>query len=182
VGPRSPPPERGPGLSKVPGRGGPRHGQGSGANTCPDFALCSPLRRRPATTARLVARNISQRAEPDVRPIQLCSLCIYYVEDAPPATTLTGDAPSQHLMFLSNPSTDGVRVTQQTARLTSLLVNSAPVPSGAQYSSSLLQEASPACRGYGDLGRQGTRRSPQQQTFVAPSAIFFISLGPPVGA
>jgi hypothetical protein len=37
-----------------------------------------------------------------------------------------------------------IRVTQQTARLTSPLVNSAPVPSGAQYSSSLLQEASPA--------------------------------------
>jgi hypothetical protein len=92
------PPERGPGLSKVPGWGGPWHGQGSGADTCPDFALRSPLRRRPATTVRLVARNIRQRVEPDVRPIQLCSLCIYCGEDAPPATTLTGDAPSQHLM------------------------------------------------------------------------------------
>jgi hypothetical protein len=61
-------------------------------------------------------------------------------------------------------------------------VNSVPVPSGAQYSSSLLQEASPARRGYEDLGRQGTRRLPQQQTFVAPSAIFFMSLGPPVRA
>jgi hypothetical protein len=30
--------------------------------------------------------------------MRLCSLCIYYGEDAPPATTLTGDAPSQHLM------------------------------------------------------------------------------------
>jgi hypothetical protein len=45
-----------------------------------------------------VARDISQRAEPDVRPIRLCGLCIYCEEDAPPATTLTGDAPSQHLM------------------------------------------------------------------------------------
>jgi hypothetical protein len=27
-----------------------------------------------------------------------CSLCIYYGEDAPPATTLTSDMPSQHLM------------------------------------------------------------------------------------
>jgi hypothetical protein len=45
-----------------------------------------------------VARDVSQRAEPDVRPIQLFSLCIYCGEDAPPATTLTGDAPSQHLM------------------------------------------------------------------------------------
>jgi hypothetical protein len=30
--------------------------------------------------------------------MRLCSLCIYYREDAPPATTLTGDTPSQHLM------------------------------------------------------------------------------------
>jgi hypothetical protein len=44
-----------------------------------------------------VARDISQRAEPDVRPIKPRSLCIYYGEDAPPATTLTGDVPSQHL-------------------------------------------------------------------------------------
>jgi hypothetical protein len=43
-------------------------------------------------------RSVSQRAEPDVRPMRLCSLCIYCGEDAPPATTLTGDAPSQHLM------------------------------------------------------------------------------------
>jgi hypothetical protein len=46
----------------------------------------------------LVAHDISQRVEPDVRPIQLCSLCIYCGEDAPPATTLTGDVLSQHLM------------------------------------------------------------------------------------
>jgi hypothetical protein len=69
----------------------------------------------------------------------------------------------------------------QAARLTGLLENSAPVPSGAPYSSSLLQEASPARRGYGDLGCQGARRSPQQHTFVAPSTIFVMSLGPHVG-
>jgi hypothetical protein len=56
------------------------------------------------------------------------------------------------------------------------------VPSVALYSSSLLQEASPARRGYADLGRQGTRRLHRQQTLVAPSAIFFMSLGPHVGA
>jgi hypothetical protein len=56
------------------------------------------------------------------------------------------------------------------------------MPSGALCSSSLLQEASPARRGYADLGRQGTRRLLRQQTFVAPSATFFMSLGPHVGA
>jgi hypothetical protein len=54
--------------------------------------------------------------------------------------------------------------------------------SGTLYSSSLLQEASPVRRGYRDLGRQGTRRLSRQQTLVAPSAIFFMSLGPHVGA
>ena len=93
-----PAPERGPGLSKVPRRGGLRHRLGSGADTCPDFALRSPLRRRPAAAAWLVARDISQQVEPDARPIQPCSLCIYCGEDAPPATTLTGDVPSRHLM------------------------------------------------------------------------------------
>jgi hypothetical protein len=45
-----------------------------------------------------VARDISQRAKPDVRPIKPCCLCIYCGEDALPATTLMGDVPSQHLM------------------------------------------------------------------------------------
>jgi hypothetical protein len=83
---------------KVPRRRGPRHEQGSGADMCPGLALRSPLRRKLAAAAWLVARNVSQQAEPDVRPIWLCSLCIYCGKDVPPATTLTGDAPSQHLM------------------------------------------------------------------------------------
>jgi hypothetical protein len=60
---------------------------------------------------------------------------------------------------MSNPLADGVRVIQQAARLTDLLANSAPVPTGALYSSSLLQEASLTRRRYADLGCQGTRRS-----------------------
>jgi hypothetical protein len=43
----------------------------------------------------LVAHDISYRAEPDVKS---CIPCIYCGKDAPPATTLTGDVPSQHLM------------------------------------------------------------------------------------
>jgi hypothetical protein len=65
---------------------------------CPGLALRFPLRRRPATAAWRVARDISQQAEPDARSIHPCSLCIYCGEDAPPATMLTGDVPSRHLM------------------------------------------------------------------------------------
>jgi hypothetical protein len=65
---------------------------------CPGLALRSPLKRRPAAAVWLVARDISQRAEPDVRPLKPRSLCIYCGEDVPPATMLTDDVPSQHLM------------------------------------------------------------------------------------
>jgi hypothetical protein len=64
---------------------------------CP-ACLRSPLRWRPAAAAWLVARDISQRAEPDVRSLKPHGLCIYSGEDAPPATMLTDDVPSQHLM------------------------------------------------------------------------------------
>jgi hypothetical protein len=46
----------------------------------------------------LVAHDSSQRTEPDVRPLKPRNLCIYCGEDASPATTLTGDVPSQHLI------------------------------------------------------------------------------------
>jgi hypothetical protein len=52
------------------------------------------------------------------------------------------------------------------------------VPCGALCSSSLIREASPARRGYTDLGCQGARRLLQRRTFVAPSAISVMSLGP----
>jgi hypothetical protein len=45
-----------------------------------------------------VARDISRRADPDVRPLKPCGLCIYCKEDASPATILTDDVPSQYLM------------------------------------------------------------------------------------
>jgi hypothetical protein len=54
--------------------------------------------QRPAAAAWLVARDVSQRDGPDVRPITSCNPCIYCGEDTPPATTLTSDVPSQHLM------------------------------------------------------------------------------------
>jgi hypothetical protein len=115
---------------------------------------------------------------PDVRPITPCSLCIYCGEDTPPATTLTGDVPFQHLMRPIQSSGRRRQVIQQTARLTSLLANSAPVPSGALYSSSLLQEASPARRGYIDLGCQGTRRLLQEANICNPKCYILYVPGP----
>jgi hypothetical protein len=57
-----------------------------------------------------------------------------------------------------------------------------PVLSGALYSSTLPPEASPVHQGYVDLGRQGARGWTRQQILKDPSTIFFMSLGPHVGA
>jgi hypothetical protein len=82
----------------------------------------------------------------------------------------------------SHPLAGSVKVIQQAARLLGLLTNSAPMLDGALYTSSLLQEASPARQGYADLERRGTRRLLRQHTLEDPSTIFFMSLGPHVGA
>jgi hypothetical protein len=64
------------------------------------YPACSRYPRgwRPAAAVWLVTRDISQRAEPYVRPLKPRGLCIYCGEDAPPATMLTDDVPSRHLM------------------------------------------------------------------------------------
>jgi hypothetical protein len=114
---------------------------------------CAPRSgQRPAVATWLVARDISQRARPDVRPITPHNLYIYCGKDAPPTTTLTSDVPSQHLMC---------PVQSTGRRRQGHPADGVPVPSGALSSSSLLREASPARRRRADLGCQGTRRSLQ---------------------
>jgi hypothetical protein len=54
-----------------------------------------PFTSRSGGDPLLVAHDISYRAEPDVKS---CSPSIYWRKDAPPATALTSDVPSQHLM------------------------------------------------------------------------------------
>jgi hypothetical protein len=57
--------------------------------------LRSPLRRRPDAATRLVAHDISQRAEPDARPLGRA----FIVERTRRLSTLLiGDVPPQHLM------------------------------------------------------------------------------------
>jgi hypothetical protein len=75
---------------------------------------CSPLRRSPDAATWPTARDVSQRAEPDVRPLGHAAaafiadkarrLSILLAGDVPPqhlmspATTLAGDVPPRHLM------------------------------------------------------------------------------------
>jgi hypothetical protein len=60
--------------------------------------LRSPLRRRPNATTWLVARDISQRAEPDVRPLGRTVSTFIVERTRRLSTLLTGDVPTQHLM------------------------------------------------------------------------------------
>jgi hypothetical protein len=58
----------------------------------------SPLRRRPDAATWLVARDISQRAEPDVRPLGRAVSAFIAERMYRLSTLVTGDVPSQHLM------------------------------------------------------------------------------------
>jgi hypothetical protein len=58
----------------------------------------SPLRRRPDAATWLVARDISQRAELDVRPLGRAVSALIAERTRRLSTLLTGDVPSQHLM------------------------------------------------------------------------------------
>jgi hypothetical protein len=60
--------------------------------------LRSPLKRSPDAAMWLVAHDISQRAEPDVRPLG-CAVSAFIAERTRRLSTLlTGDVPPQHLM------------------------------------------------------------------------------------
>jgi hypothetical protein len=58
----------------------------------------SPLRRRPDAATWLVARDISQRAEPDVRPLDRADSAFIKERMRHLSTLLTGDVPPQHLL------------------------------------------------------------------------------------
>jgi hypothetical protein len=83
---------------------GPR--QGSGADTCPGLVwcgpvrirLCSPPRQRPDTATWLTARDVSQRAEPDVRPPGYATPAFIADKAHRLPTPLIGDVPPRHLM------------------------------------------------------------------------------------
>jgi hypothetical protein len=60
--------------------------------------LRSPLRRRPDAAMWLVAHDISQRAEPDVRPLGRAVSAFIAKRTRRLSTLLTGDVPPQHLM------------------------------------------------------------------------------------
>jgi hypothetical protein len=69
---------------------------------------CSPLRRRPDAATWPTARDVSQRAEPDVRPLGRTVSTFIAEKTRRLSNSLTGDVPPQHLMCPVH-STDGQR-------------------------------------------------------------------------
>jgi hypothetical protein len=144
--------------------------------------LRSSLRRRPAAAAWLVARDISQRAEPDVRPLGRAVSSFIAERTRRLFTLLIGDVPPQHLMcpihsagrWRQGHPVDGAPVQS--------IVKQCVVLRGALCPSSLIREASRARRYYADLGCQGARRLLEWRTLVAPSTTSVMFLGPHVGA
>jgi hypothetical protein len=60
--------------------------------------LRSPLRRRPDAATWLVARDVSQWAEPNVRPLDHAVSSFITERTRRLSTLLTGDVPPQHLL------------------------------------------------------------------------------------
>jgi hypothetical protein len=133
------------------------------------------------TAMWLVTRDVSQRVEPDARPLGRAVSAFIAERTRRLSTLLTGDVPPQHLMRpvhfagrrrQGHPA-DGVSVQS--------IIKQCAVLRGALCPSSLIQEASPARRYYADLGCQDARRLLQQRTLVAPSTTSIMFLGPHVG-
>jgi hypothetical protein len=111
----------------------------------------------------LVARDISQRAEPDVRPLDRADSAFITERTRHMSTLLTSDVPPQHLL----------RPVHSTGRRRQgHLADDSPVQSIVETvrpcctmhcaHHPLYEKLPPAHRGYADLGCQGTRRLPQQ--------------------
>jgi hypothetical protein len=128
----------------------------------------------------LVARDVSQRAEPDVRTLDHVESAFIAERTRRLSTLLTGDVPPQHLL---RPVYSAGRRRQghpaDGAPAQSVVETVRPCCAVHCTHHLLYEKLPPARRGYKDLGCQGARRLLQQQILVATSAMF---LGPHVGA
>jgi hypothetical protein len=140
----------------------------------------SPLMRRPDAATWHIARDVSQRAEPDVRPLG-CAVSAFIAEKTRHLTIpLTGDVSPQHLMC---PVHSAGR--RRACPVHCQTVRPCCKERCDHHYSYVAREASPARQSYADRGYQGARRLLQQRTSIAPSitsVISFMSLSPHVGA
>jgi hypothetical protein len=137
----------------------------------------SLLRRRPGAATWPIARDVSQRTEPDVRSLGRIASAFIAEKTCRLSIPLTDDVPPQHLMCLVHSA--GRRHTCPVDCQTICTCYEVHCVHHHLYVAS---EASPARRYYADLGCQGTRRLLQQRTLVAPSITSVMFLGPHVWA
>jgi hypothetical protein len=135
----------GPGHNEVPGQGDPGVSKGPVLTRVQALpcALALPAQAESRCCHVVVARDISQQAEPDVRPLG-CAVSAFIAERTRRLSALlTSDVPPRHLM---RPVHSAGRQRQghpvDGALLSYPLSNSAPVLRGALCSSSLIQEVS----------------------------------------
>jgi hypothetical protein len=97
--------------------------------------FCSPLRRRLDAATRPTARDVSQRAEPDVRP--LGRAVSTFITDK--MRRLTGDVSPQHLMRPITLLADGDQTIPQAVCLSIPMVGGTTILPHAPRSSSLVR-------------------------------------------
>jgi hypothetical protein len=137
----------------------------------------SPLRRRPDAATWTIARDVSQQADPDVRPLGRAASAFIAEKMRRLSIPLIDDVPPQHLMchVHSAGRRRACPVHCQTVRPCCEV-------HCVHHHLYVAREASPARQYYADHGCQGTRRLHQQRTLVAPSITSVMFLGPHVGA
>jgi hypothetical protein len=178
---------------------GPR--QRSGDDTYPDLVWCGPVRlrhcslpgRRSDAAAWPTARDVSRRAEPDVRPPGYAALAFIADKARRLSVPLTGDAPPQHLMSpvysagRDVPPRHLMCPIHSTGRRRAFpfrwqAVRPCCGVHCAHHHSYVARETSVARQCYADRRYQGTRRLHWRPTLVASSVTSVMSLGPHVGA
>jgi hypothetical protein len=141
-----------------------------------------PLRRRPDAATWLAARDVSQRVEPDVRPLGRAVSAFIAEGTRRLSTLLTGDVPPQHLMH---------HVHSADRRRQSHPADSVPVQSivkqcaraaGCTVSIITYTRSFPFTPILRRSRMSDARRLLQQRTLVAPSTTSIMFLGPHVGA
>jgi hypothetical protein len=96
----------------------------------------SSLRQGPDAAAWPIARDVSQREEPDVRPLDH-AISTFIAEKTRRLTALlTGDVPSRHLMCPSTLMASNDQTTLQVACLSNQTAGSTPIPLHARRYSS----------------------------------------------
>jgi hypothetical protein len=95
---------------------------------------CSPLRRRPDAATRPTACDVSQRAEPDIRPLGR-AVSVFITNRT---RRLTGDVPPHHLMRPVALQADGDQTIPQAACLSIPMAGGATILLHAPRSSSLV--------------------------------------------